>query len=326
MNCDPIKYDALIAKPNLEVPAIKKNAADRAKLNKGLYFRARMLAKSATRTVDTITPLRYLHPFFNLRAFYPHRNMLGLKLQLKPDNCILILADGENATEKYKLTVKECWLQLRYGVFEDQVRNMWLDKINTLGLRRNIQTFKSVQLPIPKSSRNWRFNSLFNFSVCPQSLLLYFVTEKTAKGDYQNNRYVYKHFDLDSIKIYKSGVPLLINPLYNNMQLKSKYGYFHYHFYQNMLQMFGPSAADITMASFYKDAYVFSFNLAQNPRYGTDYGITSDPADRKLSYLEGANLDMDVVFAEPLPENVMACFTGVYDLWISLDANGAPML
>ena len=325
MNCDPIKYDILVAKPDLTVAAIKENSGKRAKFNKGLYFRSRMLAKSSSRTVDTITPLRYLHPFFKLRAFYPHRNMLGLKFQLKPDSCILILDNGEGATEKFKLTVKECWLELRYGVFEDQVRSMWLEKINLLGLRRNVQTFKTVQLPIPKGSLNWRFNSLFNFSVCPQSLMLYFVLENTAKGDYKNNRYVYKHFNLDSLKIYKSGIPLLINPLYNNMKLSSKYGYFHYHFYQNMQQLFGPSAADVTMDSFYKDAYVFCFNLAQNPRYGTDYGVTRDPAERKLSYLEGANLDMDVVFSVALPENVIACFTGVYDLWISMDANGAPI-
>ena len=272
--------------------------------------------------MDTITNLGMLHPFFRLPIYYPERQLLNFELSLKDDSKILVVKDGNDSTIKYKLTVESICLRLRYATFESRLREKWLGAISNLGLRRNLIIPKSVHFNIKASSQTARFSSIFNFSILPSSLTVHFCLEKCHLGTFKDTNLCFKHFDLKSIKLFKSGVPFNSNNRTCDMDVSKINGLDHYYWYDQFVRCFGPKSADFSLEAFHEDMFIYCFNLSNHPRIGDDYGILEDPSERKLSLLQGANLDIEVVFKQSLPSNTLIFFTGWYDVISSFSPDG----
>ena len=323
MNCKPMTYDAISKLNDLTVAQIKANYALKAKLNKGLWLRARMLSKD--RNVTTVTPLKLLHPFFRQKAFYPHRSNISINLTLKPDSQILIQKGGKDAATKHKLVIKSIYLILRYASFTEKLRSRWLGSVNQLGLRRTMQATKTAHFTVNKGKQNANFQSIFSYSSIPQGLLMFFQKESVHAGDYLNNRYCFKHNKLQTIKLFKSGIPLASNVTWVDMHLEKKYGYFHYYWYENMVKMFGKTALNVSLDSFFEDAYIFAFNLADNPRYSPDdVGFPRSPDKRRISLITAGSIDCQLEFSEVLGDNTVVFFVALYDLVSKFNVDGEP--
>ena len=323
MNCKPMTYTEIGKLADLTVAQIKANQSKKAKLNKGLWFRARMLANSRERNVTTITPLRMMHPFFKQKAFYPHRSNISINLTLKPDCQILIQKDGKNASTRHKLVIKSIHLLLKYASFTEKLRSRWLGSVNQLGLRRTMQATKTAHFTINNGKQNANFQSIFSYSTIPQGLLIFFQKESVHAGDYLNNRYCFKHNNLQTIKLFKSGIPLTSNTSWSDMQLGTKYGYFHHYWYENMVKMFGQTALNISLDSFYNDAYIFAFNLADNPRYSPDdVGFPRSPDKRRISLVSAGSIDCLLEFKEALQANTVVFFVALFDIVCKFSVDG----
>ena len=284
------------------------------------------MRKSSVRNIYTTTSMEFCHIFFKQKAFYPHRSTITVTMTMKDDSKILIVKDGRSSTLKYKLVVKKIALRLRYATFTDKLRSRWLGSVNTLGLKRSMQATRTAHFTFNANQSTARVQSIFNYSAIPQSLLIFFQKESTFNGDYLNNRYCYKHHDLQSLKLHKSGIPLPQNARWDSMNLDQKYGVDHYYWYGNLSQMFGHSALNLNLDSFFEDVYVFCINLGENPRYSfNDIGYPREPDERRLSMITAGNLDVEFVFKNPLPQNTIAFFVGIYDIMLSWNVDGAPL-
>ena len=324
-NCLAKTYTQLVALDDLSTTQIDAAFAKRNKFNLGLWRRARMVSNSRTRDVETTAPLSIFHPFFSQRLFWPHRTNLGVSLAMRDEAQILILKNGATDASKYKLTVTDCYLTLPYCTFLPELRTRWLSNISNLGLRRNLQVFKTVHFPLPKDASYARYPSIFSFSNLPQTLLIWIQPASTHTGDYKHNRYCFKNHGLDSLNLYLSGGPLKRNSFWHSMDLQKENGFYHHYWYKCMLSTFGKSAEDISLDSFYHDTFVFCVSLADNPRYRDDYGFTKDPADRLISFVNAAVLDCEVKFKAQMKVPMIISFCGLYDINAGYDVEGCPL-
>ena len=324
-NCGAKSYKDIIALDDLTTTAIDAAFDKRNKFNLGLWRRARMIANSRTRDIETVAPLALFHPFFSQRLFWPHRTNLNLNITMRDESQVLVLKAGATDASKYKLTITDCYLSLPYCTFLPDLRSRWLNNISNLGLRRNLQVFKTVHFPIAKDSSYARFPSIFSFSNTPQTLLVWLQPATTHAGDYKSNRYAFQNHGLDTLKLYLSGVPLKRNSFWNTMNLHKEDSFYHHYWYKQMLLTFGKSAESISLKSFYHDTFVFCVSLAENPRYRDDYGFTKDPADRLISFVNASVLDCEVHFREAMRVNMIISFCALYDTKTGWNVEGCPI-
>ena len=77
------------------------------------------------------------------------------------------------------------------------------------------------------------------------------------------------------------------------MDFAHMYSSHHYLLYNFMLEHFGPKAHYESLESFFKQNFLFCFNLGRNPRLGEyDTGITKDAEDRKMGFVEAGTLEV----------------------------------
>ena len=209
--------------------------------------------------------------------------------------------------------------------FLPNLRTRWLSNINSLGLRRNMQVFKTVHFPIPKNATYARYPSIFSFSNTPQTLLIWIQPATTHVGDFRHNRFCFKHNGLDSLKLYLSGVPLKRNAFWNSMNLDREYSLYHHYWYKCMISTFGKSAQDVSLKSFYHDSFIFCVNLADNPRYENDFGFTKDAADRRISFVNASVLDCEIQFKQAMTVPYIVSFAGLFDIVSGFDVEGCPL-
>ena len=317
-------YADLMKLPDLTEDQIKEKQKERSAFNVGLYYRSRALAKSRAGNVVTRTPLKYLHPFWNAQMFYPQRQVLSMGLTLKPDSCLLIVPKDKSGRD-FKLTVEEMYLDLRYAVFLDPLRDRWLNSLNSLNLQRSVISNRSVHYLVKAGSSHARFSSVFSFSVTCKTLVLCFNAESAHQGDYSSNRYYYHHYLLSSLKVHVGGVPLISNTIHSTMDLSKKYGEEHFYWYQNMIQTFGKESHDVTPECFYKDCFIFCVPI-QGYYYGNDYAMARETKERKLNFLTVGGIDIDLSFASPLPNNIMVHVIGIYDLLLQFAVDGSEVV
>ena len=323
-NCDPMTFSSLMKLPDLTEEEIKQAQLKRAQFNSGLYYRSRALAKSRESNVVTKTPCHFLHPFWDAKMIYPQRQVVSMTLTLKPDSCILVIPTGKKGQD-YKLTVESMYLDLKYAVFLDPLRDRWLQSINALNLQRSVIGNRSVHFLMKGGASNARFASVFSFSVTCKTLVFCFTPESVHQGDYLNNRHYYHHYFLSSLKIHVGGVPLISNSIHSTLNLKKKYGEDHFYFYENMLQTFGKEAIFLTPESMYRDCFIFCVPI-QGYYYGNDFAMAREIKERKLNFLSVGGIDMDLSFAEPLPHNVMVNVIGIYDLLLKFGVDGSEVV
>ena len=322
-NCRAMKYEDIVKLDDLTEKAIDEKFLEKNKLNDGLWLRSRMLAKSRDRDIVTIAPLSLLHPLFAMQAWYPHRTNLGVTINMRNDSQILMLKEG--STEQVKLTVTDIYLSMKYGTYRNDLRTRWMKNISSLGLRRNLQVFKTHEFPIAKDATFARYPSIFSFGTAPQTLMIWVQPARIHGGNFTNNRYCFKNFGLDTLKVFLSGIPLKRNTLWQGMNLGKRYSYFHFYWYKRVIETFGQEAKDVSLDSFYDDTFVYCVSLAKNPRYGDDYGFTHDPSLRKVSFIEGSTIDVEMIFKEPMEEPMLVSFCGLFDIVVGMDADGIPL-
>ena len=323
-NCNAMTYSELLKLSDLTEEEIKQAQQRRSTFNCGLYYRSRALAKSREGNVVTKTPCHFLHPFWDGKMIYPQRQVVSMVMTLKPDSCILIVPDGK-VGQDYKLTVESMYLDLKYCVFLDPLRDQWLHSLNSLNLQRSVIGNRSVHFLMKAGSSNARFASVFSFSVTCKTLVFCFTPESTHQGDYSSNRYYYHHYLLSSLKVHVGGLPLVSNTITGTQDLSKKYGFDHFFWYKNMLQTFGKNCIFLTPESMYKDCFIFCVPI-QGYYYGNDYAMARETKERKLNFLTVGGIDMDISFAQPLPHNVMCNVMGIYDLLLSFAVDGSEVV
>ena len=323
-NCDAVPFGEISKLKDLTKEQIEAARNRRSQFNAGLYYRSRALAKSRTSNVVTKTPLHLLHPFWDSKCFYPQRQVMAFQLTLKSDSAILLCEDAAEG-RNFKLTVETMYLELNYGVFIERLREKWLESISSLALQRSVIVNRSVHHLMKKGISNARFASLFSFSVTAKTLVISMVPETAHQGSYIENRYFFQHFNMSSLKVYLSGVPLVSNSIHGSMDLSKKYGESHMYWYKNMIQTFSDTAMDITMESFWKDSFIFCLPVGSY-NYGDNYVMARNNNDRKMNFLSAGVVDLDISFAQPLESNVMISINGIYDVLFKFDTEGLPML
>ena len=267
-------------------------------------------------------PLKYLNLFFTHEMYFPCRSLINVELTLAEDKKLLIVKDGESATERFKLQVKSISLKLAFATFEGKLRERYLNTIDKLSLTRNFQCPKEVVYSLKKGSTMARVESLFNFSQIPSVLLMFFVLESVGNGDRLNNRFTYKNMDVGKIEIFKSSVPHHSNPTTSLMNITQN-SYWHYKWYNDFVSTFGSASLDMTPESFFLDSFIYTFNLSPNPLIpGQDQLITERASDRKLSLIEAGALDISLSFNTSLAENTCVHFLSFVDGISEFTADG----
>ena len=72
------------------------------------------------------TKLGFLHPFWNIEAYYPLRNQVSYQVSLKDSRQILLIDADE--TTKYKIEVTDLKMRVFYAEFVPQIRNKYVKK------------------------------------------------------------------------------------------------------------------------------------------------------------------------------------------------------
>ena len=152
-------------------------------------FRSTILKASRTKEVTVNTKLSFLHPFWQIPAYYPIRNPVAFDLTMKDPRQILSV--GKTDTKKYRLEITKIQLKLVYAEFEARIKERWNAALATSGLVRSIQCGKSAYFSMKQGARQQRFPSIFSFSVVPSTMLVWFLTEKACVGDFNTNRFCY---------------------------------------------------------------------------------------------------------------------------------------
>ena len=304
------------------LPQIQKIFEDKAKFNPGLYHRSQLMSVSRERSIVTITPLRFLQPFWTLSAFLPMRQTISMDLSLNDDKAIFVLKDGVSAATKYKLTVVKSNLRLFYGVFLPNLKERWLNSISTLGLRRNLQVTKNNYIVVPTGSQSIRMTNCFSFGLLPATVVLFFTRSSCEFGNWSDTKFKYENVDLTAIKLFKSGQPLEFNKQLSDLKVTEKNSEDHIFLYHQFVQTFGPKAAHESLDSFFQDMFLYCVPLCRNPRLGNDYGVVDDPADRVLSFGEASTLDIDIVFKTPTTQEYLFHCNGLFDIFVSFDSFG----
>ena len=301
-----------------EIMEIQQN---RSKMNYGLYLRSRMLCSTRKRSLTFVVPLKYLNIFFSHECYIPLRQVITVELVMQDDRNLLVVKDGLANSVRYKLAVSKAFLNLRFCTMEPRLRTKWLDSINNLTLTRNFQAAKCVHFNIKGGKSTARYSSIFAYSALPAYLKIFFISETAHTGDYKTNKFSYTHHNVQSISIFKSGIPHSTNTITCDMKLE-KYGYHHMYWFKEFQRMYGPTSYDISAEYFHSDLFCYCFNLTPNPLLSGDKAIALEPQDRTLSFVEGAVLDVNLAFSESLAQNTMVFFVGYFDLIQSFDANG----
>ena len=65
--------------------------------------------------------LKFLHPFFQIKGFYPLRNQISIELTMKDERQILV--KGGSDSKKYKIEIKSIRLKVQYAEFEGRIRD-----------------------------------------------------------------------------------------------------------------------------------------------------------------------------------------------------------
>ena len=316
--------DAVLKLGNRTPEEIRTIQNNRKLINYGLYLRSRMLCSSRTGNLTFVVPLKYLNLFFSHECYIPLRQVILVEFVMHDDRNLLIVKDGiENAT-RYKLSVEKAFLTIRLCTMEPRLRTKWLSSIDSLSLTRNFQGSKVVHFNIKENARTARYSSVFSYSVLPAYLKIFFISERAHTGDYQTNKLSYTHHNVQSISIFKSGLPHATNTITVDMDMRRN-GFHHQYFYREYQKFYGSTSFDVTSEMFYDDLFCYCFNLSPNPILNGDKAIVNEPQDRTLSFVEGAVLDVNLAFSVALPENTMVFFVGFFDMVQSWDSNGLPL-
>ena len=91
------------------------------------------------------------------------------------------------------------------------------------------------------------------------------------------------------------GKALELNKELSNMDFSHMYSRHHYLLWNMMCEHFGAKAHYETLESFFKQNFLFCFSLGRNPRIGNNIGITKDPADRRMGFVEAGTLEVSIV-------------------------------
>lgn len=297
----------------------------KAALNYGLYMRARMLCSSRSSELLFVVPLHFLNLFFSHECYLPMKQVISLELVMNDDRSILTVEKGLRNPKRYKLCVTSIHLQLRLCTMEPRLKSRWLSSISSSTLTRNFQAVKVVHFNMKKSVMHARYSSVFSYSALPAYLKIFFISEKAHTGDFETQKFSYKHNNIQSIQLFKSGLPFSSNSMTNDMNMV-KDGFQHMYFYREFQRFYGPSSYDITRDQFYDDLMCFCFNLSSNPLLEGDSAISLHAADRTLSFVEGAVLDVNLSFSKPLEDNTMVFFLGYFDAVQAFSCEGLSIV
>ena len=91
------------------------------------------------------------------------------------------------------------------------------------------------------------------------------------------------------------GKALEVNKELSNMDFSHMYSRHHFQLWNMMCEHFGAKAHFETLESFFKQNFLFCFSLGRNPRIGNNIGITKDPADRRMGFVEAGTLEVSIV-------------------------------
>ena len=91
------------------------------------------------------------------------------------------------------------------------------------------------------------------------------------------------------------GKALELNKELSNMDFSHMYSRHHFLLWNMMCEHFGAKAHYETLESFFKQNFLFCFSLGRNPRIGKNIGMTKDPADRRMGFVEAGTLEVSIM-------------------------------
>ena len=265
--------------------------------------------------------MKFLNPLFQIHAYVPMRQNVSVDINLADNKQFFIIKDGALSTEKVKLTVVKSCLKLLYAIFLPNLKERWLSSIAALGFKRNLQLVKGTYITVPTGALSARISNAYNFGVLPQSLVLFMTNSAAEFGNWSDTRFVYKHNNVSSLRVFRSGQPIELNREYGNLDLKYL-GSDHMFLYDQMVQMFGANACHETVDSFFEEFFLFCIPLARNPRVENDHGVMPLASQRTLSFGEAGTIDVDVIFSKPLEAETILHLNGYFDVMFQLNEFG----
>ena len=290
-------------------------------LNEGLWLRAAFMKGSRTETVWISCPLKFLSPLFSAHMYLPTRSIMSLSLSMRNDSQLLCVASTDK--EKYKLEVKDIFLNLKYATYHDQVKDRWETAIDANGLRRNVQCDRTSYFVMKEKSTSARFQSIFSFSVTPCVLICYFLTEKTFIGNYSANRYSFQNPGVKSIQIFKNSIGHSENSNTTSMNIK-KNSKHHLYWYKQFLSVFGSPSHDIQPDQFLDDMFLMCWNMTVSPTVENEPLIGLDSQNLRLSPIDAGSIDVTIELENATTENLVVFFLGFFQQEIVFDKNGVP--
>ena len=315
--CGIVTYDNIISKcTKRDAAAIQAVGEAQRTFNNGLYQRALILKKSADEGFSFVVPLKLLSPFFALDTIFPGKRIISLEFKLNSDPKNLILE--ADVSDRYSLVVTDINLSLAYVTYEPQLRISWYQILQNQKLIRDYECERTSHFTLLNTSKLHYLTNVLPYGIFPRALLICFITENQHAGCF-DNRFVYKHFKLKSLQVFKNGVPHADNPRMTDMSLNDDLGLDSFFWYSNFLNVMGKKAKSVSYNKFHKDFFIFCIDLCGVPPH---LMLDSSGEFRTLNLVTSGSIDLTIELTELVPTNLICKVIGLHHGICKFDESG----
>ena len=220
-------------------------------------------------------------------------------------------------TNAYELTIEDIHLRLSYVVIESSLRAKYYSSIADSCIIKDYEYQKVNYFTLNNGSKQHFIPNILSFQRLPRFLVMFFTPEQAFLGNY-SNRYVYKHENLSSLSVWRSGQPLSSCQYSEVVDLSEYDSSDSWYFFNEFRKLLDPDM-NVSYERFYYDMFIFCVDLSQIPlRLNTD----AVSGLHNLELTTSGSLDLSLCFAQTLRSNMVLSCMGYYNNVIKINASG----
>jgi hypothetical protein len=257
--------------------------------NQGLVKRAALTAqsKSVTMIANLFTDLFAIQKYL--------LNGVTLSVTLFPTTDTFRLISG-NDTPNYKVEITDATLFITHAVPASQVLLAHQELLRSGTMAKYFYVEQSLRkFVISKGNTSFFAENAFN-GVCPDKIIMAFVSAEACGGSYATNPFNFKHYDINFVNISVEGVPAPRGACKVDFA-KGEFGPYFEELFKGILPANGEESQfgnGITREAFANGSSLIITDLALQSKQGNFFPLKKESSVR-----------MELSFAKPLPETII---------------------
>jgi hypothetical protein len=257
--------------------------------NKGLIKRAAFTAESkcVTMIANIFTDLFAIQKYL--------LNGVSLAVTLFPTTNAFRLISG-NKDPNYKVVITDATLLITHAVPASQVLVAHQEVLKSNTMAKYFYVEQSLRkFVIPQGNTSFFAENAFN-GVCPDKIVMAFVSAVACGGSYNTNPFNFKHYDLNFVNISVEGIPAPRGACKIDIG-KGEFGPYFEELFRGILPANGEEGQfgnGISQEAFANGTSLIITDLALQSKQGNFFPLKRESSVR-----------MELSFAKPLPETVI---------------------